>query len=141
MLVFLAMFVIGFLYTFFSWKSEDRARLEKELERVRETLITEIRRLVGEVQREKLSRIQAHLDELRRDVDRRLDSYLRDVQKAETDRTNEERREGRLRQRTQDQRQRELAGQATTLSRLLQNCAEIERKCVQAAGRIVAVPA
>ncbi len=140
MLVFLVMFIIGFLYTFFSWKNEDRARLEKELERVRETLITEIKRLVGEVQREKLSRIQAHLDELRRDVDRRLDSYLRDVQKAETDRTNEERREGRSRQRTQEQRQRELAGQATTLSRLVQSCAEIERKCVQATGRIAAAP-
>ncbi len=140
MLVFLAMFIAGFLYTFFSWKREDRARLEKELERVRESLITEIKRLVAEVQREKLSRILAHLDEVRRDIDRRLDSYLRDVQKAETDRNSDERREGRSRQRTQDQRQRELAGQATTLSRLLQSCAEIERKCIQATSQITVTP-
>ncbi len=141
MMVFLVIFLIGFAYTFISWRKQDGARMDKELERVRESLSAELKRLVADVQREKLTRIHAHFDELRRDVERRLDTYMRDVQKSETDRGLDERKESRTKQRTVEQRIRELSSLGAQLSKLLVSSGEIERKCVQATAKTMTAPA
>lgn len=141
MLSLFVIFLIAFAYTFISWRKQDGARMDKELERVREALVMEFKRLVAEVQREKMSRIQAYFDEMRRDVERRLDTCMRDVQKAETERGSDERKESRTKLRTVEQRSRELSNLGTQMSKLLTTCGEIERKCVQAAAKAVAIPA
>ncbi|MDO8607608.1 MAG: hypothetical protein Q7R40_13810 [Phaeospirillum sp.] len=141
MLILFIIFLMAVAYTFVSWRKQDGARMDKELERVREALSMEFKRLVAEVQREKMNRIQAYFDELRRDVERRLDSCMRDVQKAETERAADERKESRTKQRTVEQRIRELSSLGAQMSKLLVTCGEIERKCVQAAAKAVIVPA
>ena len=77
--LFLGLFICGVIYTFSSWRREDRERIEKELDRVKDSLSGEVKRILTEVNREKLSRISAHLGEISKEALRKIDASVREV--------------------------------------------------------------
>jgi hypothetical protein len=64
--LFMAGFIAAVGWTFRSWKDDERERIEEELEKAREQLATEARRLLGDVYRELQSALGEALEALRR---------------------------------------------------------------------------
>jgi len=50
--IFLGVFLLSFIYTFFAWKKEDKVAMEKEVEKLRDQLHTDFIRVIGEIERE-----------------------------------------------------------------------------------------
>ncbi len=124
-------FFVGVGLTFWNWKQEDAARLGKELERIREQVSMEVKRLIGEIQREKMMRLKEVLDATRRDFSRRIDAALKEHQTASGEQTTRARNEARERQRALEQRQRELQPLGMQLARLRQGCADALRDALE----------
>lgn len=122
----LLLFVVGFGYTFVTWRREDEDRLAKEADRAREAVWNEVRRLVAEIQREKLSRLSAHLATAARDALKRTDTAARDAADARSRASEQERRELRARLKNLEQRGRDLQLVGQQVARLRQGCAELQ---------------
>jgi len=115
LLVFLA--VVGLTYR--SWKQEDAERLDKELERVREQLHSECRRVATEVQREKQARLAAHLEQIKRQTLMRIDDLMRERQTREQAALNEQRERARRRKEQLDRQMREAHTLGQRMGKLL----------------------
>ncbi|MCQ3829670.1 hypothetical protein HXX02_09445 [Microbulbifer elongatus] len=76
-------FVGAFVFTYYGWKREDEERLEKEVSRVREEVLGSSRRLLGELTREKQSRIGDFLERIKKQWQLVLDRTLQDWQQRE----------------------------------------------------------
>ena len=73
-------FIAAIIYSFIVWPKEDKERLDKELDKVRDGLGSEVKRLLNEVQREKQNKISDHLDEQKKSILRKLDELMRATQ-------------------------------------------------------------
>ncbi len=122
----IGLFIGGVIYTFFSWRHEDREKMEKELERVKEALQDEVKRLFGETQREKIARILAHAETLKKEALRRLDEVARETQRARLESVEADKQEQRRRQRILEQQSRDLQGHLQRVSQLRQAAGEVE---------------
>lgn len=122
----IAIFFIVIAYTFINWRKEDNARLEKELDRVRDQLSSEVKRLIGEIQREKMTRIAEMMNQARRDLQKRVETMLREELMARTEKISRQRQENRDKQRTLEQRSRDLQGLPSQLAKLKQGAVDIE---------------
>lgn len=125
-------FFVGVGLTFWNWKQDDAARLGKELERIREQVSMEVKRLIGEIQREKMSRLKDVLEGMRKEFGRRIEGALKEHQAANTEQGTRLRNEARDRQRALDQRLRELQPHGVQVSRLRQGCSEALRDAQEA---------
>lgn len=119
--VFLIVFIVAIAMTYRSWKQEDAERLDKELEKVREQLLAECRRMIQEVQREKQSRLTAYLDQLKRQVMQRVDELQRDRQQKEQLASADRRERARRRKEQLDRQIRDGQTLAQRVGRLLQD--------------------
>ncbi|MBL8270982.1 hypothetical protein [Steroidobacter sp.] len=131
-LLFLIVFIGGVLWTYRSWQKEDAERLEKEVDKVKEQLRTEVQRLLMDAQREKMSRLTDHFEQLRREVTRRLDDFARQVSQHRASEQNRERQSARDRIRIIDQRIKDLDAQRSAMQKLEQDCTELRRECDKA---------
>lgn len=77
MLVAPLIFFGAIIYSFLVWPKEDAERLAKELDKVRDGLSTELKRLLTELQREKQSKFTEHLDGEKKRITRKLDELQR----------------------------------------------------------------
>ena len=127
--LFLVLFLCGVVYTFFSWKREDRYRVEKELDRVKDSLSGEVKRILAEVNREKLSRISAHLNELGREALREIDARVREITARKELENDQSRQELRSRLQSLEQQKRERQPQGQLAAKLNQAAQELERTC------------
>jgi hypothetical protein len=122
----IAIFFMVIAYTFINWRKEDSARLEKELDRVRDQLSSEVKRLIGEIQREKMMRITEMMNQARRDLQKRAETMLREELMTRTEKISQQRQENRDKQRTLEQRGRDLQGFPSQLAKLKQGAVDIE---------------
>lgn len=122
----IVVFIVVIPYTFIMWRKEDSARLEKELDRVRDQLSIEVKRLIGEIQREKMTRIAETMNQARRDLQKRSETILREKLMSRTEKTNQQRQDNRDKQRTLEQRSRDLQGLSSQISKLKQGVADVE---------------
>lgn len=125
-------FFVGVGLTFWNWRQEDAARLGKELERIREQVSMEVKRLIGEIQREKMSRLKEALEATRKEFARRIEGALKEHQTVNTEQSGRMRNDARDRQRGLDQRMRELQPLGLQVSRLRQSCSEALRDTQEA---------
>ncbi len=125
-------FFVGVGLTFLNWKQEDAARLGKELERIREQVSMEVKRLIGEIQREKMSRLKEVLEATRKEFGRRIEGALKEHQAANTEQGGRLRNDARDRLRGLEQRMRELQPLGLQVTRLRQSCAEAMRDAQEA---------
>lgn len=114
-------------YTFISWHQEDGARLEKEMDRIRDQLSNEVKRLIGEIQREKMTRIAETITQARRDLQKRAETLLREENVARANKVTQQRQENRDKQRTLDQRSRDMQNLSSQISKLRQGAVDVER--------------
>jgi hypothetical protein len=116
---FLVVFAAAVVLTYRTWQREDAERLDKELERVREQLLTECRRVAGDVQREKLARLAAHVDQIKRQVQLQIDDLQRDRQQREQTHVAAQRERSRRRREQLDRQLREAQNLQGRLGKLV----------------------
>ena len=127
--LFLVLFLCGVAYTFSSWKREDRERIEKELDRVKDSLSGEVRRILTEVNREKLSRITAYLGDITKEALRKIDAAVRDVTAQHGTKLDQRRLELKTRIKSLEQEKRERQAQGQSVAKLRQLVEELEMSC------------
>jgi len=118
---FLVVFIAVVVLTYRTWQQEDAERLDKELERVREQLLTECRRVAGDVQREKLVRLAGHADQLKRQLQLQIDDLQRDRQQRDQAQLAEQRERARRRKEQLDRQLRDAQALASRLAKLVQD--------------------
>jgi hypothetical protein len=126
--LFIALFIGGVLWTYRSWARDDEERITKEIEKVREQLQTEAMRLMREGERERLSRLSDAIEQVRRDVLKRIDDFGRQL--AQQAATNQARERAAVRDRLRiiDQKIKELDGIKSLLQRAEQDAKELTRQ-------------
>lgn len=112
----LLLFLGTVAYTYRSWKDDDADSLDKEIDRVRDSVAAELDRSLNEMMRSLQSRWQAFLDDTRRQAHARLDATLRDTTSAKSQNQELERREARARQKLADARLRDLQPLGTRIA-------------------------
>ena len=78
--ILLPMFIGTVVYTYISFKKDDKHRLEKELNRVREELLATSRRLLTDINRLKTSKLTDHLEASKKQWQQQLEQLARDAQ-------------------------------------------------------------
>ena len=79
-IIILPVFIGGIIYTFRSWKQEDQARLEKEIDRVRDEVLNNARRLNAEINRHKSTIFNHYLDTVKKSWQQQIETLGRDWQ-------------------------------------------------------------
>lgn len=118
----------GFIYTYFQWPKEDAEKLGKELDRIRDTLNSEVRRLINDIQRFAQQQITEAIDGTGRQVQKQVQQVItshRDQQRQqeETKRASEQQRAQQL-----EQELRHWQGVKRQLERLKADAAELDRE-------------
>lgn len=114
-------------YTFISWRKEDESRLEKEMDRIRDQLSSEVKRLIGEIQREKMTRITETVTQARRDLQKRAETVVREESVSKAGKATQLRQENRDKQKAMDQRSRDFQALSSQISKLRQGAVDVER--------------
>lgn len=127
-ILFLILFIGAVAYTYKSWEREDEESLGKEIERVRESVSSELNRVLNEILREKQSRLQQALDEVKRDTSAKLDFLAREVSASKVAHADAERKESRDKLKVLDQRLKQLGGLGQQLARVRQLVEDAGRK-------------
>ncbi len=133
---FLVVFVAVVVLTYRTWPQEDAERLDKELERAREQLLTECRRVAGDVQREKLVRLAGHADQLKRQLQLQIDDLQRDRQLRDQAQLAEQRERARRRKEQLDRQLRDAQALASRLAKLVQDAQRLHDDAVAEARDI-----
>lgn len=122
-----AVLVGGFVYTYIQWPKEDAEKLDKELDRIRDTLNNEIRRLTSDIQRFAQQQLSDVLDRANRSLKKEVQTTV--LAHHERQRQQEESNRQAQQQRS-EQMARELRhwqGIKRELEHLKANAAELER--------------
>jgi hypothetical protein len=133
-ILFLLLFIGAVVYTYRTWKHEDAERVAAELDRVRDYLGSELRKVIAEAQREKQAKLGELLESSKRMLGGRMEDAARDLQAHEQLTTQEERERARVRLRKLEQQQRELQVNGQKLVKLRQDSAALESELVRALG-------
>lgn len=114
------LFLAAFIYTYIVWPREDAERMDKELERIRDGIRSELKRLMGEIQRA----VQGLVNDMSDSQRRRWQNELKDLQQQYDDR-----------QMQQEQKQREqLRQQDQVVGQQLRQAQQVERDLLRIQG-------
>lgn len=111
---FMGLFAFGFFSTYRSWKKQEAERLDKELERAREQLGSQIKRSVADALREESRRLSLAIGDCGRALTRQLDEVMR--------------RAGEASGKARERELRELSKRAETLGKQLEEYAGIAER-------------
>lgn len=75
----LVLFIAGIAGSIWAAKKDKQELIVKELDRVKDALTSEVRRLISEAQREKLARLSGYVGEARKRTQRRIEETLKDM--------------------------------------------------------------
>ena len=131
--LFLLIFIGTVVYTHFSWKKEDEAGYEDELQKLRDTLTSDFGRLLSDALKERQTRLQLYVDEVKRDLFLRLDRIHRDAQMARLSAAEAERQSAKAKLKLLEQRLRELQPLAQQISRARMN---VEKRLSEAQSAV-----
>ena len=121
------MLVIGFLWTYVSFRKREARTLEKELEKLQDGVLSELRRVLQDLHREQMSLLNATLQKAQRAVQQQLENAVEKLDKQRQRDAEEARKRSTEQSRSMEQRLtrlRQFAGQLTTLQ---SNLKEAER--------------
>jgi hypothetical protein len=121
------MLIIGFLWTYVSFRKKERLVLEKEVEKLQDGVLAELRRVMQELHREQMTILGGALQKAARAVQQQLDGTFEKLDKQRQREAEDARRRQGEQQRSMDQRiarMRQFAGQLATLQ---SNLKEAER--------------
>lgn len=121
------MLIIGFLWTYVSFRKKERLTLEKEVEKLQDGVLAELRRVLQDLHREQMAILGGAVQKTQRAVQQQLDGTFEKLDKQRQRETEDARRRQAEQQRSIDQRiarMRQFAGQLVTLQ---SNLKEAER--------------
>jgi LPS O-antigen subunit length determinant protein (WzzB/FepE family) len=130
--IFLIIFAIAVILTFRSWHKDDEAFLARELDRSKQAYTNDINRMLGEIEREKLVRINQYLDDTKKDIVQQLDVRLRDLMNMKGRDLEQQKNDLRESMRNIDHRLRKLQGYTQQVNKLKQASAELVTSCKRA---------
>lgn len=119
--------VIGLLWTFVSVKKKNRMTLEKELERLREGVLAELRKVAGELLRAQGAQISTHLGKVGKQLNTQAGDVLKKHEAQTRGAKDEEQRKAKERNRGIEQRSREKTQMRSEIGRLQSSLADIRR--------------
>jgi Skp family chaperone for outer membrane proteins len=111
-------FLGSMVYSVISWKRDDQERMGQELDRVRDSLQGELQRLLSDIQRELLSRLQEAADGQRKFWLKALEQRLESTQQQNQAVQEAAKREQQDRQRTAEKQRTELDALRQGISRI-----------------------
>ncbi|MFN7564287.1 MAG: hypothetical protein ACK5TH_21130 [Prosthecobacter sp.] len=121
------MLIGGLVWTFISVKKKDRITLDKELEQLREGVLTELRKVAGELLRVQSAQIASLLGRMSKQLNTQATELLKKNESQIKGAREEEARRARERNKGNEQRTREKNQQRTELSRLKTTVSDIRR--------------
>ncbi len=121
------MLIVGFLWTYVSFRKKESFMLEKEVEKLQDGVLSELRRVFQELHREQMSVLGQAVQKAQRAVQQQIDGTFEKLGQQRQREADETRRRQGDQQRSIDQRitrLRQVGGQLTTLQT---NLKEAER--------------
>jgi len=119
--------IVGFLWTYVSFRKREALTLEKEVEKLQDGVLSELRRVLQELHREQMTLLSGTLQKAQRAVQQQLEGTFEKIDKQRQREAEEARKRSTEQSRSMDQRiarMRQFAGQLTTLQ---SNLKEAER--------------
>jgi hypothetical protein len=114
----LPLLIIGFLWTYVSFRKKEALLLEKEVEKLQDGVLAELRRVLQELHREQMGLVNTSLQKAQRAVQSQLDDAFGKIEKQRQRDQDDARRRSSEQQRSMDQRisrMRQFTGQISTL--------------------------
>lgn len=136
MLVAPLIFIGSVLYSYIVWPKEDAERLDKELDRVRDGISSELKRLLSELHREKHLKITDHLDTQKKNLQRRLDELMRNTAETQEQTLTLQRTQARARIQQIDTQIRDLQAIERDITSLKRTCSNLEREGKQQLAKL-----
>jgi hypothetical protein len=121
------MLIIGFLWTYVSFRKRETLTLEKEVEKLQDGVLSELRRVLQDLHREQMTLLNGTLQKAQRAVQSQLEGTFEKLDKQRQREAEEARRRSTEQSRSMEQRiarMRQFTGQLTTLQT---NLKEAER--------------
>jgi len=106
--VLLALFIGAVIYTYTVWHKDEAESVDKEIEKFREALQTELNRLLAELTRDKLARLQQLVEDAKKDGAGQLEHALREAQANKAQLVERERRDAKSKLRLIEQQLKDL---------------------------------
>jgi len=117
----------GLIWTFVSVRKRDRTTLQKELDRLREGVLAELRKVAGELLRVQGTQIASLLGRISKQLNAQAGDVLKKHESSARNAREQEAQRARERNRGIEQRSREKSQQRSELSRLKSSVPEIRR--------------
>lgn len=121
------MLIGGLIWTFISVKKKDRLTLEKELDKLREGVLSELRKVAGELLRVQTAQIASLLGRISKQLNTQASDLLKKHENQTKGAREEESRRAKERNKGIEQRTREKTQQRNELSRLKTTVSDIRR--------------
>ncbi|MFL0797281.1 MAG: hypothetical protein K6L73_07300 [Cellvibrionaceae bacterium] len=83
MLFGLPLFFIGMAWSFINFPKEEKSRLDKELKRVRDEVLSNARRLNSDINRQKISKVRDFMDKLKKNWQEQVEKISSDAQQRQ----------------------------------------------------------
>lgn len=128
-IIFFFIFIGVFIYTFFSWKKEDEIKLEKEVERLRNGVSAEIKRLLNDIQRIKLDKLNDIIEENKKTIFQSLDDISRKIQSQMTEEVTKQKQLAEQRLQLIERSRQELLGLNRNIQNLERESKQLQRAC------------
>lgn len=123
----LPMLIVGFLWTYVSFRKKEALTLEKEVEKLQDGVLTELRRVLQELHREQMGLVNTSLQKAQRAVQSQLDDTFGKLEKQRQRDQEDTRRRSGEQQRSMDQRISRLRQFTGQISSLQSKLGEAER--------------
>lgn len=129
------MLIVGFLWTYVSFRKKERLTLEKEVEKLQDGVLAELRRVLQDLHREQMSILGNAVQKTQRSVQQQLDGTFEKLDKQRQRDAEDARRRQAEQQRSIDQRiarMRQFAGQLESLQSRLKEAERIRAQWLAA---------
>lgn len=123
----LPLLVVGFLWTYVSFRKKEALTLEKEVEKLQDGLLGELRRVLQELHREQMTILNGAMQKTLRSVQQQLDGTIEKLDKQRQREAEEARRRQTEQQRSIDTRVTRMRQFGTQLASLQTGLREAER--------------
>jgi hypothetical protein len=125
--IMLPMLIIGFLWTYVSFRNQERLTLAKELDKLHEGVATELRRVLQDVFRDQQAALIAALQRAQRTVQTQVEAALEKTQQLRQRDTEDQRKRQTEQQRSAEQRIARLRQFAQQIAALRPRLAETQK--------------
>jgi transketolase len=124
-------FVGSIIYSFVNWKKDDAERVSNELEKLRDGVVSEVKRLTAEWQMEMQAKVTEQLEKIKRLWTEELEAFSETHGKEKQRVAEAERQQIRDRLRLLEQKKRELAAVQASTHQVRQKTLQLLQDCLR----------